>query len=226
MLSKKRVALLTQSMATYAAAVGAAECSTYLTRRGIDEETAWDWGLGYVAEPAQKDHEDRVGRLVLPYWTPTGLIGAKYRCIGDHAECKPFGHAKYLTEDGMGTHLYGVGQLKVPSDTIGLTEGEIDAITLTMAGIPAVAVPGSGGWRREWRHLFEDYEEVLVFLDGDEDKTHPQTGKLVEAASKKFARTLERDLPNARTVQMPTDEDVNSVYTREGAHALRERAGI
>jgi DNA primase len=57
-----------------------------------------------------------------------------------------------------------------------------------------------------------DFERVFVFADGD------QPGK-------EFATSLARELP-VTIVTMPDGEDVNSVYVKYGADAIRDKMGL
>lgn len=192
-------------------------CATYLAERGIPRWLAADWQLGLVVEP-DPEHEDFTGRLAIPYVTPRGgVVGMKFRCLRDH-DCSEAGHPKYLAHVGMGQRLFGVRNLSAPSDTIAITEGELDAIVCSAegpddVGIPAVAVPGVKGWREEWRFVFEGFPTVLIFGDGDK-------------AGRAFAGQLAEQIHGSRAVNMPDGHDITSFVLEHGAEALRERAGI
>lgn len=224
LLSRPSRASLIESTKKYAEALASPageRCATYLRDRGIN---LWDgpedykfwsndrWMLGFVAEP-DAEHEDMRGRLSIPYLVPRGgPVGMKFRCIADHS-CDDTGHPKYLAHTGMGQRLFGVDSLSAPGETIGITEGELDAIVCSDLGIPAVAVPGVKGWRPEWRHLFEGFPRVLIFGDGDK-------------AGRAFAGQLAEQIHGSRAISMPDGHDVTSFVLAQGADALRERAGI
>lgn len=191
------------------------ETLEYLAARGIhvDPDMPDGWGnphrLGLVVDPIP-DHENMRGRLAIPYIPPRGgPVGMKFRCLR-HADCKAVDCPKYLAHAGMGQRLYGVQAFRVPSPIIAVTEGELDAIVATEAGIPAVACPGVKAWNDAWQYLFEGYEQVLVFGDGDE-------------AGTSFAERLADQITGARAVTMPDKEDVTSLVVKHGVDALRGR---
>jgi len=55
---------------------------------------------------------------------------------------------------------------QVPGSSIILCEGEIDALTATSVGLPAVAVPGANTWRPRWALAFAG-RVVVVVPDAD-----------------------------------------------------------
>ncbi|MEU7814079.1 toprim domain-containing protein [Pseudonocardia sp. NPDC049154] len=181
----------------------------YLGARGIDLPEIYSYQLGLVVDPIP-DHESMTGRIAIPYLVPRGgPVGMKFRCLR-HSDCKAVECPKYLAHTGMGQRLYNVGALKVASDVIAITEGELDAIVATEAGIPAVAVPGVKGWADAWAFCFEGYRRVLVIGDGDE-------------AGRSFAERLADHIDSARAVPMPDGHDVTSLVLEQGPEALRER---
>ena len=207
-LSKKRKESLARAVTEYGRHLQ--QCQTYLTGRGITQETAGQWGLGLVVDP-MPGHEGMVGRLAIPYLTPAGPVALKFRCIRDH-ECGKPECVKYLCEDNVPPHLFGVLQFKVDSPILGLCEGEMDAIVASQSGLPSVGVAGTHNWLDFWHHLFEGYDEVLILADGDE-------------AGRVFAQKIGRLLYNSRIAPMPTGQDVTSFVIANGADALRERVG-
>ncbi len=54
-----------------------------------------------------------------------------------------------------------------PSESVFLCEGIIDAITLTQAGYPAVAILGPGSFRPEWAEKFKG-KHLFICFDNDE----------------------------------------------------------
>lgn len=198
----------------------------YLGSRKIDLEYARQSGLGVVSE---EDELTRLspalrGRLAIPYMTPAGPRQMSFRCIQDH-DCKGV-HAKYLPFPGMsegedkGTkRLYFVLAFQTAGATICLTEGELDALTLNMLGIPAMGVPGATNWQPHWNAIFEDFSSVLVFRDGDVEKVRDD--KVIPPASDKFVSTVVRNLGSkVRVIRLPDGEDVNSVYVKHGYESL------
>lgn len=209
--SAKRRESLESSTALYAASVDLA--LPYLTGRGIDRETAVDWRLGYVEEPAP-GHDRFTGWLCIPYVTPNGPIGQKFRCIQTH-ECSEIPHhSKYDSEQGSGTYLFGATALRSDSTFVCITEGELDCIVANnVALLPSVGVSGTTKWRAHWAYVFEGYADVVVLKDGDQ-------------AGDALARNVTNNVPHSRVVAMPDGYDVNSFVWEFGAQALRERAGL
>lgn len=199
--------LLSQAASLYqqdlAADIAALE---YLMKRGISPQGASSFGLGVVRRPIT-GHEDYTGRLAIPYLTPSGPVNLNFRCIRDH-DCKSVdGHRKYLKPEGSEVNLFNVLDLKKPGGTICIAEGEIDTMSLSLAGIPAVGVAGVNAWSKHFGKCLEDFPRRLVLADGDE-------------AGKKLASFLAREV-RAVVIRLPPGEDVNSIYVKGGANALR-----
>ena len=206
MPTKKRREFLDKATKAYAAEVD--QVAPYLESRGILPDTAKAWKLGYVADPLP-GHEDFKGRLAIPYLSPAGTLGFKFRCV-DHDDCKTFDCIKYLGEPGDQPRIFGVWNFRHDTPTMALCEGELDAIVATQVGVRAVAFPGASHWCDWWAHLFEGYDEVVLLRDGDK-------------AGRAMAETLMGRLPNLRAVGMPEGEDVSSLVAKLGGDALIER---
>lgn len=185
----------------------------YLEGRGISPEAAGSFRLGVVREPLV-GHEMYRGRLCIPYITPNGVVNFTFRCIAlDCRRCSPpegeKGHSKYLAPP-LDRNLYNMMALEYAEQTglqtIHITEGELDALVLTMCGMPAIGIPGVDNWQDHWHLLFADFAEVFVW--GDADK-----------AGRRFANKMEKEL-RARQVALPDGKDVNAVYIDGGAAAL------
>jgi DNA primase len=201
-LSQKE--LLGKAAAKYAANIYQAE--DYLASRGITREAARLARLGVVEEP-EIGHEAFQGRLSIPYITKTGVVDLRFRSLNPAVE------PKYMGMTGAETKMYNVLDIDKAGDWIGICEGELDTITLSVCvGIPCIGVPGANSWKKHYTRLLADFERVFVFSDGD------QPGK-------EFATNLSRELP-VTIVQMPEGEDVNSCYVRYGSQYIRERAGL
>lgn len=177
----------------------------YLASRGITPAAAHGARLGVVRHPIV-GHESRRGRLAIPYLTPAGVVNFRFRCLRPHV-CKEVNCPKYLPVDGFETNLYNVLDLKKPGDVICVAEGEIDALTLSMAGLSAVGVPGAKSWKKHWSKCLEDFAVIYVFGDPDD-------------AGKGLAKFLAKEA-RARSVSMPQGKDVNDVYREHGAAGLR-----
>lgn len=183
------------------------EALEYLAGRGIDKEAAHSSGLGVVRDPIP-GHEHLVGRLSIPYMTPVGPVNMNFRCMSKH-KCKDAGHPKYIMWTGLEVNLYNVDALSYAGSAIAVAEGEIDALSSSLAGIPCVGISGATKWQDHWNNIFEDFTRIYVWQEGDE-------------AGKKFGDRLVQEVGAIR-VPLPASEDVNSIWVEQGKDALRAR---
>ncbi|AXG81133.1 toprim domain-containing protein [Streptomyces paludis] len=204
MLSTEQRRFFEQAVTQYqndlAADTGAQE---YLASRGLGPEAAGQFRLGVVTSPLA-GHERYAGRLAIPYVTPAGPVNIRFRCAEAHA-CE--GHAKYLSLPDAASNLYNVLDLKKVSPFICVTEGEIDAMTLSLAGLPAVGIPGVSTWQQHYARCLEDFDVIYAFGDGDD-------------AGGKLNSFLAREA-RARPISMPKGMDCNDIYREHGAAGLR-----
>lgn len=184
-----------------------ADALEYLAGRGIDQEAALSAGLGVVRDPLP-GHEHLVSRLAIPYLTPAGPVNYNFRCMKPHS-CKEAGHPKYMMWHGLPVNLYNVTALHTAGQSIAVAEGEIDALSSSLAGIPCVGISGASKWQDHWKNVFEDFSSVYVWQDGDD-------------AGKKFGDRMVSET-NAIRVALSPGEDVNSIWVASGAEALRTR---
>lgn len=206
-LSSAYKKFLVYAATSYATQVNRAQ--EYLQLRGISLDIAERFQLGVVVDPAT-GHESMVGRLCIPSIGPNGIYQLKFRCMDDH-DCKDRGHSKYLTE-AIDNRLYNLRSLTARTDTVCITEGEIDAITLEHIGFPALGVPGANGWKRHHPRLLAGFSRIYVFGDGDQ-------------AGRDFAKRVTNALPRAARITCPDGQDVNSIYCSQGADAVRGLMG-
>jgi replicative DNA helicase len=68
---------------------------------------------------------------------------------------------KTIASPGSTRELFPAPE-SIDSSEIWLQEGEPDTIVATALGLPAVGVPGTGGWKREWAPRFAHRDTVLV----------------------------------------------------------------
>ncbi len=183
------------------------EAEGYLASRGIDLEHASSVGLGVVRN-AIAGHEHLTGRLSIPYLTAAGPVNMNFRCIQDH-DCRDAGHEKYMTAGGIEANLYGVQFLDRADDYIAVAEGELDALSSNLAGVPCVGISGANKWKPHWNLVFDGFSRVYVWQEGD-------------AAGKKFGDMLVREVAAIR-LALPPGEDVNSILVKQGPSALRTR---
>lgn len=191
-------------------------CIDYLASRGFDGWELEPFRLGYVVDPLPGDELYR-GMLAIPYLTPSGVMGIKYRCILDH-NCKQNGHAKYSQPSGQKQRIYNVQAYFSGRPYVGVSEGEFDAICATVKlDIPTMGIPGGTQWkasRQFWSLVLRDFDKVIIFADGDD------TGKA-------FARQVAEDAPYGSVIVSCDDgEDVNSMVLAGKGGELRRKAGF
>lgn len=206
-LSTLQRASLEEATTAYAAGIGPAV--PYLQGRGLSAAQADTFRLGFVGDDnVALGDEDYVGRLAIPYITPSGVVDIRYRAIGDNPG------PKYLSRPGAVSHLYNVLAFGVETANICVTEGEIDTIVAQgLCGLPSVGVPGANNWKDHFRLLFMDYDRVFVLCDGDQ-------------AGREFGKRLGKELDNAVIVHLPDGHDVNSLYLAEGQEAVLSVVGL
>ena len=203
---------LDSTAGTYQKALGRSGRS-YLNDRGITDQVIASYRLGQV-DGSNDDHSMYTGMICLPYITKLGgVVALKFRQQHDcNQECS---HSKYLTP--YPTRIYNplaFGRAD-RQGLIGITEGEIDAITLDgLCGIPAVGIPGVETWtkHREWAELFRGYSKVIIFRDDDEP-------------GERLAAAITSDIDTAHVVRFPF-KDANATYVALGANEVRRIAGV
>lgn len=216
-LSEEQRRFFEQAVSTYQADLASdTSALAYLAGRGISRQAAATFRLGVVRRPLA-GHESYEGRLVLPYLTPAGVVNLRFRCIQPHDCSKtvlwtdkkgtPHYCPKYLSLDDAGTNLFNVLDLKKDSPFICVVEGEIDAMSLSLAGLPAVGVPGVDGWQPHFGRCLEDFDVIYAFGDPD-------------AAGRKFNKFLAKET-KARPIRMPNGKDCNDIFRERGAEGLR-----
>lgn len=132
----------------------------------------------------------------------------RFRCLAEH-DCKEVGCPKYIQPSNEPTHIYNVQALHDADTVIGVCEGEIDAISATLAGIPSVGIPGASNWKPFWYRLFDDFGRVIILGDGD-------------TAGRKFASKLSHTIPGGEAKVLPDGQDVNSFIVDHGSGAFLE----
>ncbi len=152
-------------------------------------------------------HEPYLGKLAIPYLTPSGVIDIRFRSLNNDSG------PKYLSRPGASTHIYNVQALNDDTDFLVICEGELDTIIATQVGFSAVGLPGANNWKPFYSRVLADWEKIMLFCDGDN-------------AGKEMAKTITRELDNVFPVFMPDNCDVNDVFLAEGAEGLRKRVGV
>lgn len=182
-----------------------------LEARGIADQGN-RYSLGYVADPLP-GHERYRGMLAIPYlrrghsgWSVASL---RFRCA--RSECSHDGHPKYTSIPGDQPRLYNTVALLTDSPVVAVCEGEIDAISATASGLPAVGVAGVELWKPHFAEPFRGYETVYALADGDDP-------------GMRFAEKLKKQLSNVTIVASAPGEDVNSEMVRHGRDYIRGKA--
>jgi Toprim-like len=186
----------------------------YLEGRGLWSPQLASLGIGYVANP-HESHEHYRGWLSIPYlrWSPRAkwtCVSIRFRCIRDHDHAA-HNHGKYLSSEGDSPHLYNARALLDDRPDIGMAEGEFDTQAVMLGGLPCVGIPGVKAWEKHWWDAFEGYENVYLFVDGDE-------------AGREFAhKVVKRALTNVHCIYADEGEDANSMKQKYGADWFHER---
>ena len=210
-LSQSQKDYLREATSRYHSALPDSPASDYLQTRGLGWESIQPavnrFRIGYVGDPLP-GHEQYKGYMAIPYlrWSADkewSVVSIRFRRVDD-------GKPKYLTLPGDRPRLFNTMALIKDTASIAITEGELDAITATVCGIPAVGVPGAQNWQPHFREPFLGYRNVYVLADGDD-------------AGMAFATQVASSLPNGKIIPMPQGEDVNSLVVLKGKEALMER---
>jgi DNA primase len=186
--------LLEQATSHYQKSINLAE--EYLDKRGISLVDAERFRLGVVSQPLV-GHEVYQNRLAIPYLTRAGVVDIRFRAI-DYSE------PKYLGLPGSETRLYNVEAYFQATDWICLCEGEIDTMTLSKLGYPAIGIPGVKNIKSHHYKILSDFDRIYVFADGD-------------TAGRDFAKDLARKVAGVIPITIPDGEDVNSLFIKDGS---------
>jgi DNA primase len=200
-LSSSHRQFLLQATHQYASQIHLA--AEYLATRNLSVAEAQRFHLGVVKD-ALPGHEQYIGRLAIPYITPSGVVDIRFRAIGN-------ADPKYMGMPGAKTSMFNAQVVLTASDYICVTEGEIDCITMSVkTNHPSIGIPGANNWKPFYSKILDDFDTVIVLADGD-------------SAGMDFGKKVSRELGNVNIVQMPEGHDVNSIVMLEGAEFINER---
>ncbi len=211
------------------------ECRDYMARRGLSDEVARAFGLGWSRRDWQaltevlrragfseaaallgKSERGRAydrfrGRLMFPIRSLTGnVIAFGGRIIGDEDE------AKYINSSDSilykkGEHLYGLQQARRAIATgkpAMLTEGYMDVVTLHQFGYTsAVGVLGTAFTPEQVKRISGFTSHVELLFDGD--------GPGRKAALRACEMLLTRGL-SCKVILFPEGEDIDSLLRTQG----------
>jgi len=130
----------------------------YLTERGLTEETARNFGVGFFSGKGSM-HD----RIVIPIHNREGILVAYAGRAIDGTEPRykfPAGFHKSL-------ELFNLHRVRGELSVV-LVEGFFDCVKVVQAGFPCVALMGSTMSRTQEELLTEYFAHVVVMLDGDE----------------------------------------------------------
>lgn len=153
------------------------------------------------------------GMLAIPYLRNSpvqgqSVVSMRFRCIRE--DCPHSDHGKYMSMPGADIRLFNTLPLQSSRETVGICEGEIDAITATLSGLPSVGVSGVESWKTHFREPFLGFRKVFILADGDEP-------------GMRFATKIANLLPNAKIIPSAPGDDVNSEVLKHGPKALLEK---
>jgi len=202
-LSSSQKNFLLQATQRYAAKIELAE--QYLLSRQLSVEEAKIFHLGVVEDPLP-GHEAYIGRLAIPYITPSGVVDIRFRGINNE-------DPKYMGLVGAKTTMFNTQACFVADKYICVTEGEFDCIMMSVKTLhPTIGIPGANNWKPHYAKILDDFDTVIVLADGD-------------AAGLEFGKKISRELGNVNIVSMPEGEDVNSMMIKKGSDWIDERIG-
>jgi DNA primase len=168
----------------------------YLKERGVTEETAKTFGLGFFAGKGSM-HD----RIVIPIHSPKGeLVAYAGRSIdGSEPRYKfPAGFHKSM-------ELYNLHRVRDEVSVV-LVEGFFDCLKVTQAGFPCVALMGSTMSNAQEELIRELFAHVVVMLDGDE------TGRV---ASEGVADRLRRMVFQVDVIALDEDLQPDQLLTND-----------
>lgn len=210
-LSESQRDTLQQAVTEFHAQMPDSPAEEHLIHRGLYQsdlqEQVERFRLGYVGDPLP-GFERYQGMLAIPYlrvhprhgW---GCVSIRFRRLGESGP-------KYRTMPGDRPRLYNTNALNLNVRDVGITEGELDAVTASVCGLPTVGVPGAQSWKPHFAELFRGYRTVYVFTDGD-------------TAGEQFGETIGSQLSNSKIIPCPPGEDINSLLIDGGVETVRER---
>jgi hypothetical protein len=164
--------------------------------QSLDQLRGWHWAaigrleVGYDGRRVTFPYRDAVGRLV-------GI--GRY----DPNPNRPAGQPKLLADPGSRRQLFPAPERVRPASWLFLLEGEPDEVKAASLALPAVAVPGVAGWRREYVERFRA-RRVVVCLDCD------QAGR---AAAERIAGELVGVAADVRLLDLDNRDESGSDFS-------------
>lgn len=180
----------------------------WLQKRGLTIETAQFFGLGYV-DTAMRGDNIHMGRLVIPYFTRSGVVALRSSSIEDSSGNRP--EPKYMPwTHGDVNRPYNTNALSGSHEEVYICEGEGDTWIAHQMGLYAVGIPGVKNWKSEFRPLFR-YRKVTVLADNDD-----------EGQGYEFGKHVSQQVGGATIILMPRGDDLTSFYVESGEDVVRK----
>ncbi len=177
---------------------------SYLEARGITVETATAFGVGYFPGKGSM-----AGRVVIPILDAAGqLVAYSGRSIDD-SEPKykfPAGFQKSYV-------LYNLNRATNQSrGVVIVVEGFFDCMKVVQAGFPnTVALMGSSLSAQQEHLLIENFDRVLLMLDGDDAGRKGSEDIAARLSRKLFVRIIE--VPSGKQPDGFSAEDLNRILS-------------
>lgn len=186
--------------AYYKKAAACLMLTDYHKRRGISDETARRFMLGYdpAWKPPTKPDAPETPRLIIPV-SKTGYVARRTDGGEDYAKQKT----------GTGCWTFNVKALRTARKPVFVVEGEFDAISICEVGGEAVTI-GSASWTDTFLRLLDQQrpaQPLVLALDND------QRGQ--DAAGKLEAGLRSRGLSFYRCNPYGTAKDANEALTTD-----------
>lgn len=138
----------------------------YLRQRGVKEETARHFGVGYFSGRGQMQI-----RVVIPIHNDKGeLVAYAGRSI-DGSEPKyklPSGFSKSVVLFNLHRVLERAREVGQGSDVVIIVEGFFDCMKVHQAGFPNVVALMGSSMSDAQEKLFQQFKKVILFFDGDD----------------------------------------------------------
>ncbi len=170
----------------------------YLKGRGINVESIERFKLGILQKNGTK-------WLSIPHYRGDDLANIKFRSLPPAAKT-------FRRIPDCASIMFNLNSIKGHKEVY-LTEGELDAITLSQAGIENAisATTGAGSFDPEWIDQLKRFEKIYIVYDGDE-------------AGQKGARAVAKRLGFNRcfNVGLPDGQDPNDFFQENDIFAFQQ----
>lgn len=184
------------------------EAVQYLKKRGISEDIVKKYGI-----TTQKDNDSVI---CFPFYDWNGeLIMIKYRNT-NYKKGITKGSKEWTSKDTKQL-LFGIQNVNFENKTLVITEGQIDSLSLTQAGIEnALSVPNGKNafdWINNCWDFLHRFKEIIIFGDCENGSV-----SLVDGISKRLKK---HKLKVIRTVDYKGEKDANDILIKYGEEALK-----